>query len=256
MTGENGPDPPRPPQGQEHPPARPPGPGGRSGAEVLASLTQEQLHSLRSWYGIRDDLFLARELGCDPDELKAAAWALFDEPLRDGPWTEDETNVLRRYLGAVELELLGRMIGRSRDDIDGHLVELAARLHREPLGPDEIVQFKRLYGTRSDEDLALVFGRQLEVVQGLASELCLSKDKVFLRRSSGGKAKTRMPRWSDEELGRLAEMYPNHSNLDIAQALGRSVKSVVSKAHNLGLKKDKARLQQMGRQNVRMRYER
>lgn len=256
MTGENGTDPQRASRSPQSAAPRNPGPGGRSGAAVLASLTAEQVDTLRTWYGIRDDLFLARELGCDPDELKAAAWTLFDEPPRSGPWAEDETAVLRRYLGAVDLELLGRMIGRTRDDIESHLVDLAAGLNRAALGPDEIVQFKRLYGTRSDEDLALIFGRQLDVVKDLGSELCLSKDKVFLRRSTGGKAKTRMPRWSSEELARLADMYPEHSNLDIAQALGRSVKSVVSKAHNLGLKKDKVRLQQMGRQNVRMRYER
>jgi hypothetical protein len=33
------------------------------------------------------------------------------------------------------------------------------------------------------------------------------------------------------------------------------VKSVVSKAHNLGLKKDRERLREMGRENVRLRYD-
>ena len=33
------------------------------------------------------------------------------------------------------------------------------------------------------------------------------------------------------------------------------MKSVVSKAHNLGLKKDRERLREMGRENVRLRYE-
>ena len=45
------------------------------------------------------------------------------------------------------------------------------------------------------------------------------------------------------------------SNLELARTLGRSVKSVVSKAHNLGLKKDRERLRQMGRENVRLRYD-
>ena len=65
-----------------------------------------------------------------------------------------------------------------------------------------------------------------------------------------------MPRWTDPELQVLRQLYPGESNLQIAQQLGRSVKSVVSKAHNLGLKKDKARLEEMGRQNVRLRYDR
>lgn len=223
---------------------------------MLTALSDEQRAHLRAWFGLKDDLFLARELGCDVGELKAAAWELFDEPARDGAWSDEETDELRKFLGAVDLDLIARMLGRSRVDLDSRLVELAASLGGEPLSADEIVAFKRLYGTRSDEDLALVFGRELTLVQEMAKELCLSKDKVFLRRASGGAHKTRMPRWSSGELQQLAEMYPTCSNLDIAQALGRSVKSVVSKAHNLGLKKDKARLQQMGRQNVRMRYER
>ena len=41
---------------------------------------------------------------------------------------------------------------------------------------------------------------------------------------------------------------------DIALKLDRSVKSVVSKAHNLGLKKDPDRLREMGRENVSLRY--
>lgn len=244
------------PEGAGGPPQGGGPPKRRTGPEVLAGLSEEQLTHARTWYGVRDDLFLARELGCDAEELRALAWELFDEPLRDGPWSDDETAALRKYLGAVELDLIGRMLGRSREAIDRHLVELTVALRADALSPDEIVTFKRLYGTRSDEDLSLVFGRTLAMVKQIASELCLSKDKVFLRRSSGGAQKTRMPRWSSEELKRLEEMYPAHSNLDIAQELGRSVKSVVSKAHNLGLKKDKARLQQMGRQNVRMRYER
>jgi hypothetical protein len=34
------------------------------------------------------------------------------------------------------------------------------------------------------------------------------------------------------------------------------VKSVVSKAHNLGLKKEAERLREMGRENVSLRYQR
>ncbi len=71
-----------------------------------------------------------------------------------------------------------------------------------------------------------------------------------------GTASTKMPRWSDAEIERLKELYTTSSNLEIAQALDRSVKSVVSKAHNLGLKKSPNRLQEMGRQNVNLRYRR
>lgn len=218
--------------------------------------TAEELAHLKQWYGVRDDLFLARELGCRLESLRDAALRVFNEPERDGPWTEAETDSLRTYLGACDTEIIGRIIGRSPAAVESRLVELATSLQDHALTVDEVVRFKRFYGTRSDEDLSIIFGRRLQVIRDLGKQLCLSKDKVFLRRASGGEAKTKMPRWTAVELDRLRELYPAMSNLDIAQELGRSVKSVVSKAHNLRLKKDKARLQQMGRQNVRLRYQR
>ena len=117
----------------------------------------------------------------------------------------------------------------------------------------QVAKFKRLYGTRTDEDLSRIFGRTLDSIRRQAAKFSLAKDKAFLRKLNG-EASTRMPRWSDAELQTLREMYPFCSNLDIAQKLDRSVKSVVSKAHNLGLKKDAKRLREMGRENVSLRY--
>jgi len=44
------------------------------------------------------------------------------------------------------------------------------------------------------------------------------------------------------------------AGVELARRLGRSVKSVVSKAHNLGMKKSDDRLREMGRENVSVRY--
>ena len=52
----------------------------------------------------------------------------------------------------------------------------------------------------------------------------------------------------------LKRDYPFRPNLEIARDLNRTVKSVVSKAHNLGLKKSSDRLREMGRENVSQRY--
>ena len=64
-----------------------------------------------------------------------------------------------------------------------------------------------------------------------------------------------MPRWKAEELAILRQDYAVESNLEIARRLGRSVKSVVSKAHHLALKKSDDRLREMGRENVKVRYQ-
>lgn len=218
--------------------------------------SEEEIEHLRKWYGLKDEQFIARDLGRAPDAVHRMAREVFDAPPSDGPWSDDDVARLKKYLGALDLEMVGRIIGRTVEAIEAKIVELAAALGDSPIVGDELVRFKRVYGTRTDEDLAIVFGRKIDVIQDQAARLCLSKDKAFLRRSSGGAVKTRMPRWGADELEKLRELYPGHSNLEIAQVLGRSVKSVVSKAHNMGLKKDKARLQQMGRQNVRQRYDR
>jgi hypothetical protein len=65
-----------------------------------------------------------------------------------------------------------------------------------------------------------------------------------------------MPRWDSEAIEKLRQIYPTTPNLEIARQLQRSVKSVVSKAHNLGLKKEAERLREMGRENVSLRYHR
>ena len=99
-----------------------------------------------------------------------------------------------------------------------------------------------------------VFERSLESIEEQAVLLALAKDKAFLRRIDQ-KSVTRMPRWTDQELDVLRELYPLLPNLEIAQELNRSVKSVVSKAHNMGLRKDPKRLREMGRENVSLRYQ-
>jgi hypothetical protein len=63
------------------------------------------------------------------------------------------------------------------------------------------------------------------------------------------------PRWTKEEVSLLKRLYRIHSNAEIAQILGRKVSSVVFKGHRLGLAKGARRLKEMGRENIRRRWE-
>lgn len=117
------------------------------------------------------------------------------------------------------------------------------------LTPEKIQKFKLLYGRRSNRELAMHFGVSIAHIEEMAMRLALGKDKVTFK---GNK----MPRWNAEQIARLVEMYPTNANLDIARALGRTVKAVVSKAHHLKLKKSDERLTQMGQQNVALRADR
>jgi hypothetical protein len=62
------------------------------------------------------------------------------------------------------------------------------------------------------------------------------------------------PRWTKQEVSLLKRLYRTHSNAQIAKLLNRKVSSVVFKAHRLGLSKGIRRLREMGRENIRMRW--
>ena len=179
---------------------------------------------------------------------------LFPPATKSGPWTAREALELKRYLGATSPEVIARILGRSVQEINTRIIELGRIKRGGAWSRDEIAEFKRIFGTRTDEDLSRIFGRSVDEVRRLAKENALSKDKAFVRRVRG-EAATRMPRWKGEELELLKRDYPVQANLEIARRLGRSVKSVVSKAHHLGLKKSSERLRKMGRENVSLRYQ-
>ena len=63
------------------------------------------------------------------------------------------------------------------------------------------------------------------------------------------------PRWTSEEVAVLKRLYRTHSNAEIAEIIGRKVSSVVFKGHRLGLSKGTRRLKEMGRENIRRRWE-
>lgn len=116
--------------------------------------------------------------------------------------------------------------------------------------PDELVTLRRLYGSRTDAALARRLGRPAAEVAAKAAELGLAKNKAAFPGSR------RMPRWTPAEVALLIRLYPSTANVAIARELGRSVKSVVSKAYALGLEKARARRQAAARANVMLRRDR
>lgn len=213
---------------------------------------QEQSRLMELW-GLRDEHAIARELNRPASSVRKMANKLFPPHRKVGPWTAKELEELKRYLGATSAEQIARILGRPLQEVEERIESLDRMREDRPWSREEIGSFKRIYGTRPDEDLARIFGRPIEQVATLAEELALSKDKAFLRRSSGEPA-TSMPRWRADELEILKNEYATSANLELARRLKRSVKSVVSKAHHLGLRKSADRLREMGRQNVSMRY--
>ena len=208
---------------------------------------------LRELYGLRDDAVIARELKRPVASVRRVAESLFPQEAKSGPWTASETLELKRYLGATTPGVIARILGRSVDEVQAQIIDLGRIQGRDGWTRAEIADFKRIYSTRTDGDLSRIFGRSEPEIRELAQKNRLSKDKAFLRKLRREPA-TRMPRWKTEDLGLLRKTYAIEPNLEIARRLGRSVKSVVSKAHTLGLKKSDDRLREMGRENVSARY--
>lgn len=213
-----------------------------------------ELARLRELYGLRDDAAIARELARPLASVVRTARKLFPPAVKRGPWKASEVLELKRYLGATSTEVIARILGRTVEEVGQQIVELGRLQHNGAWARDELAHFKRIYGTRTDEDLSIIFARSLEGIRQLAAEHRLSKDKAFVRRLAGVPA-TRMPRWAPEEVEALKRCYAMESNLEISRRLDRSVKSIVSKAHHLGLEKSAARLREMGRVNVSLRYQ-
>lgn len=227
---------------------------GRAVAPRRGRWSQAEQARLKELYGLREDAAIARELKRPVASIRRMAEKLFARAPRIGPWTANEVMELRRYLGATSPEVISRVFARPIEEVNERIFELG-RIQRDgSWSRDELAEFKRIYGTRTDEDLSRIFGRSVGSIEKLADELALAKDKAFVRKLVG-EASTRMPRWREEELELLRRDYPVASNLEIARTLGRSVKSVVSKAHHLGLKKSTERLRVMGRENVSLRYQ-
>lgn len=217
--------------------------------------SKQELSRLRELWGRRSEEAIAREFNRSVDSVRKTAAGLFRGPRRSGPWTAQDVRRLRQGLGITTEQVLAQVLHRDVAEVHSKILELGRIQQSGRWSRDELNELKRIYGTLTDEVLAHRFGRSVQAVQRQAQRLCLAKDKAFLK-SLNGTGTTRMPRWTPEELDLLRELYPEHPNLEIAQRLRRSQKSVVSKAHHLGLRKAPERLQQMGRENVGLRYRR
>ena len=218
----------------------------------------------RLWelYGTRDDASVARMLARPVASVRRkVAFLLRTRRSRQhGEWKAGQIDRLKRSLGVVPIPVLAKLLGRAEADVRAKIDELGRVARACPWESEEIRFLKAHFGSRDDRDLAVALGRPVEAVQREARRLGLAKDKAFLRRSFGngnGRAAVacRMPRWSPDQVTRLRELYPHVSNLEIAEAIRRSVKSIVAKAHDLDLRKSSERLARMGRANVAVRYQ-
>ena len=215
--------------------------------------SQAEIERLKRLYGMKPDGVVARELNRSVESVRRMARRVFSGDAVSGPWTASELDALKNYLGAASLETISLVLRRPEEEIRRKVESLKAEIKSKPWTPADLQVLKRLYGTRTIQDLLLILGRPESDIEAKAAEVCLAKDKGFQRRRGEGSG-VKMPRWTPDHVEHLRKLYPDRPNLEIAKVLGRSVKSVVSKAHDLSLKKSEVRLRDMGRENVEVRY--
>jgi hypothetical protein len=213
-----------------------------------------ELEKLKRKYGRTPDGVLARELNRSVESVRRIAKKVFKGDLRTGPWSPSEIRNLKEYWGAAGLADLELILRRNRVEVERKISELRGEVRSRPWTTEDIQRLKRHYGTRTNDDLIVILGRPESDIDQKAVEFRLAKDKGFQRRNGSG-APVKMPRWTPDHVGLLRQLYPDTPNLEIAHNLNRTLKSVVSKAHDLGLKKSQDRLRNMGRENVRLRYD-
>lgn len=215
----------------------------------------ERLRLLLPHRGVEQTAALLRR---STDSVQRKALDLLRVPQRKGAWTQSDDLQLRQAWGALEPRLLAPMLGRPTGDVRRRADELRRSLRQGPWSREERRMLKKLYGTRHDEDLEVCLLRDRADIRSVARELCLAKDKRFRaavqQPKQMGQARSRMPRWTSEEVLRLRELYPDHDNLTVARELGRTVTSVANKAYQLGIKKSAELLADIGRSNISHRY--
>ncbi len=223
----------------------------------------EDLSRLKSQVGRKPLEQLARELKRTPETILLRARQLFPQKTRTGHLSRSEECELRIMVGVADLQTMSLVLRRSQEEILRVLDRWARKDRKGRFQPWEIRHLKQCYPCRPDWALSLVHSRELTTLRKKASELGLGRDKRCESVMIPGfepileiypELPVRMPRWSANDVRLLRKLYPTRSNLEISQELDRSVKSIVAKASEVGLKKTRNRLRQMGRENVAVRH--
>lgn len=211
------------------------------------------LERLRFLYPKSREESVARLLRRSVSSVQRKAREIFATTVIPRMWTAGDDLRLREGFGILEFKALCLVLGRTAADVSARVHSLRTNVRTDWRWQRlELGLLKKLYGSRSDQDLVVCLSRSIGQIRAKAAELCLSKDKGFLAHT--GDSTQPMPRWRPGEIRLLRDLYPTTLNLVLAQRLRRSVASVANKANQLGLKKAPAVLQEMGRRNVAARY--
>jgi hypothetical protein len=213
-----------------------------------------EIERVKRMYGSYPEALIAKRLKRPLASVRRILMKIYDQSdRRAGPWTPLDIQELKSLLGKATTQVIVRKLRREAKDVEHRIALLRGQIKARPWSSDDEQQLKQLYGSRTDSDLAVILGRPQSQIAEKARQLCLAKDKSFQHRVQGI-GNVRMPRWDPAQLDLLRQLYPNTPNVEIARLVRRTTKGIVSKAHDLGLKKSSDRLRTMGQENVSLRH--
>jgi hypothetical protein len=220
---------------------------------------QPDIGSLTRMYGSVKLTEIARKIGRPLASVNKMVAKLFPESTEKSntPWGALDVARLKKLYGSVgTVDQWARIFKRPVSEIERKIKSFETEVQERPWTRESLAAIKKFYGSRTNIDLELILGMPAKQIEEKAAELSMAKDKKFSSSTIGTSTGTRMPRWTAEDVETLKRMHGTASNSEIAQHLGRTTKSITSKANSLGLYKTAEHLRQMGRDNVDWRYHR
>lgn len=222
-------------------------------ASRAGAWSAPELDFLRRAFGQRPLADIARRLRRSQASVLARAKTMFAGRRKKRPWAAADDERLRVGYGVVPDAELALALQRTLVDLRQRVRTLRNRCRPRRWTASDRALLKRVYGSRSAAALEVRLGRPSPDIEALAQRLCLRKDRRFAARA---RQTTRVPRWTAQDVVRLRELYATQDTLEVARLIGRSVKSVANKANQLGLKKRKRWLRQVGRASAARRWRR
>lgn len=220
---------------------------------------QPDIGSLTRMYGSTKLPEIARKIGRPLASVNKMVAKLFPESTENSntPWGATDVARLKKLYGSVgTVDQWARILKRPVLEVERKIKSFETEVKERPWTRESLATIKKFYGSRTNIDLELILGMPAKQIEDQAAKLSMAKDKKFSSSTIGVSAGTNMPRWTAEDVETLKRMHGTASNSEIAQHLGRTTKSITSKANALGLYKTAEHLRQMGRDNVDWRYHR
>lgn len=153
------------------------------------------------------------------------------EPTSGRRWSDRDDAFLRRWHGKITNQEIAARLGRTACSVESRISEKGWSLRHEWTEADDDA-LREHYPSGDVARIAAVLDRSVYALRRRAQDLGVRRNSVV-----GGSR----PTWTPQQDAVLRSMYANHDAAAIAEAVGRTVKGVYTRAIKLGLQTPNAR---------------